>query len=292
MSILNVLLRPDQLLVAVDTLAEDALTGAPSAGAKLLLIPQHNLVLATRGSAQFFLRVYELALQASFRADFTMEQLGRELGLVVDQLWPSYERAALDASIPREALGTELVLGGGHPARGAWWPPPMRKATVAWPRWSSRLSVGLHLLGSHCREGPTASRRTPFWLPPASKRHGSTRPAVGMPPAAARWSPFFAKAKRSYRTLARFEPSSRPLRPRGVCSGTCSLPAATKASAPPRFRLDGSMRVTAGRVVQRKGDGERGARWPARPSPLHERPEVLADEGCARGQCPAGQAIR
>lgn len=55
MSILNVLLRPDQLLVAVDTLAEDALTGAPSAGAKLLLIPQHNLVLATRGSAQFFL---------------------------------------------------------------------------------------------------------------------------------------------------------------------------------------------------------------------------------------------
>lgn len=118
MSILNVLLRPDQLLVAVDTLAEDALTGAKSSGAKLLLIPQHNLVLATRGSTQFFLRIYELALQASFRADFTMEQLGKELGLVVDQLWPAYERAALDAGIPQEALGTELVLGGWSPRAG------------------------------------------------------------------------------------------------------------------------------------------------------------------------------
>ncbi|WP_343649514.1 hypothetical protein [Stenotrophomonas sp.] len=118
MSILNVLLRPDQLLVAVDTLAEDALTGAKSSGAKLLLIPQHNLLLATRGSTQFFLRIYELALQASFRSDFTMEQLGKELGLVVDQLWPAYERAALDAGIPREALGTELVLGGWSPGAG------------------------------------------------------------------------------------------------------------------------------------------------------------------------------
>ena len=118
MSILNVLLRADQLLVAVDTLAEEALTGAPSAGAKLLLIPQHNLVLATRGSAQFFLRIYELALQASFRADFTMEQLGRELGLVVDQLWPNYEKAAVEAGLPLEQLGTELVLGGWSPKNG------------------------------------------------------------------------------------------------------------------------------------------------------------------------------
>ncbi|WP_414486530.1 hypothetical protein [Stenotrophomonas maltophilia] len=118
MSILNVLLRPDQLLVAVDTLAEDALTGAASAGAKLLLIPQHNLVLASRGSAQFFLRIYELALQASFRADFTMEQLGRELGLVVDQLWPAYEKAAREAGMAAEAIGTELVLGGWSPQAG------------------------------------------------------------------------------------------------------------------------------------------------------------------------------
>lgn len=118
MSILNVLLRPDQLLVAVDTLAEDAFTGAPSAGAKLLLIPQHNLVLATRGSTQFFLRIYELALQASFRADFTMEQLMAELGLVIDKLWPAYEKAAVEADLPRAALGTELVLGGWSAKNG------------------------------------------------------------------------------------------------------------------------------------------------------------------------------
>ncbi|HGK7302479.1 TPA: hypothetical protein ACJ509_000306 [Stenotrophomonas maltophilia] len=112
MSILNVLLSPDQLLIAVDTLAEDTRTGAKSAGAKVLLIPQHNLVLATRGSAQFFLRIYELSLQASFRADFTMEQLGRELGLVIDQLWPAYEEAALKAGIAPSMIGIELVLGG------------------------------------------------------------------------------------------------------------------------------------------------------------------------------------
>lgn len=103
MRILNVLLSPHKLLVAVDTLAEESRTGAKSSGAKLLLIPQHNLGLATRRSAQFFLRIYELVLQASFRADFTMEQLGRELGLVVDQLWPSCEKAALAAGIAPSA---------------------------------------------------------------------------------------------------------------------------------------------------------------------------------------------
>lgn len=117
MSILNVLLRPDQLLVAVDTLAEDARTGAHSSGAKVLLIPQHNLVLAARGSTQFFLRIYELVLQASFRADFTMEQLSAELGLVVDQLWPDYVRAAAEANLPVKGLGIELVLGGWSPKR-------------------------------------------------------------------------------------------------------------------------------------------------------------------------------
>ncbi|OCK48104.1 hypothetical protein BA766_21420 [Stenotrophomonas maltophilia] len=118
MSILNVLLTRDHLVVAVDTLAEDAHTGAHSAGAKLLLIPQHNLVLATRGSTQFFLRIYELALQASFRADFTMEQLSAELGLVVDQIWPNYEKAAAEACLPLDKLGTELVLGGWSPKNG------------------------------------------------------------------------------------------------------------------------------------------------------------------------------
>ncbi|WP_457894450.1 hypothetical protein [Stenotrophomonas hibiscicola] len=47
----------------------------------LPLIPQHNLMLATYGSTQFFLRIYELALHASFHADFAMEQLSAELGI-------------------------------------------------------------------------------------------------------------------------------------------------------------------------------------------------------------------
>lgn len=118
MSILNVLLRPDKLLVAVDTLAQDAHTGQQSQGAKLLLIPQYNLVLACRGSAQFFLRIYELCLQASFRADFTMEQLMAELGLVIDKVWPAYVEAADRAGLPRSELYTELVLGGWSPKNG------------------------------------------------------------------------------------------------------------------------------------------------------------------------------
>lgn len=115
MSILNVLINRDQLVIAVDTLAEDALTGVQSAGAKMLLIPQHNLLLAARGSTQFFLRIYELALQASFRAEFTLEKLSAELGSVIDQLWPKYEGAVAEAGLPIERLGTEIVLGGWSP---------------------------------------------------------------------------------------------------------------------------------------------------------------------------------
>ncbi len=118
MSILNVLISRDQLVVAVDTLAEDALTGAYSAGAKVLLIPQHNVLLATRGGAQFFLKIYELALQASFRADFSIEQLSAEMGPVMDQLWLNYEKAAAEADLPIEQLGTEIVLGGWSPRNG------------------------------------------------------------------------------------------------------------------------------------------------------------------------------
>ncbi|MBN5075233.1 hypothetical protein JY427_06235 [Stenotrophomonas maltophilia] len=152
MSILNVLLRPDQLLVAVDTLAEDARTGVHSSGAKLLLIPQHNLVLATRGSTQFFLRIYELALQASFRADFTMERLSAELGLVVDQLWPNYIRAAAEARLPIEKLGAEFVLGGWSPQSGrmvatAYAKSDSSRATVVHPLDGGLASPGDPLAG-------------------------------------------------------------------------------------------------------------------------------------------------
>lgn len=155
MSILNVLLSPDHLVVAVDTLAEDAHTGAHSAGAKLLLIPQHNLVLATRGSAQFFLRIYELALQASFRADFTMEQLSTELSLVIDQLWPNYEKAVAEAGLPREQLGTELVLGGWSPKSGRMMATAYAKSD------SQRLTVVQPIMGQLASPGEPLREATP-----------------------------------------------------------------------------------------------------------------------------------
>lgn len=159
MSILNVLLRGDLLLVSVDTLAEDALTGARSVGAKVLLIPQHNLVLATRGSAQFFLRIYELALQASFRSDFNMEQFGRELGLVIDQLWPSYEKAALEAGMAVEAIGTELVLGGWSPQAGRMVATAYAKSTSGEPARVQPLVGGLASPGE-----PLQGRKDSFEL--------------------------------------------------------------------------------------------------------------------------------
>lgn len=156
MSILNVLLRPDQLLVAVDTLAEDARTGAHSSGAKMLLVPQHNLVLAARGSTQFFLRIYELALQASFRADFTMEQLTTELGLVIDKLWPSYERAAVDAGLPKQSLGTELVLGGWSPKSGRIVATAYAKNDSTTPAIVQQLDGGLASPGEPLRGRPVS----------------------------------------------------------------------------------------------------------------------------------------
>ncbi len=157
MSILNVLLRPDQLLITVDTLAEDALTGSTSSGAKLLLIPQHNLVLATRGSTQFFLRIYELCLQASFRADFTMEQLIRELGLVIDQIWPTYERAAVESGLSKSMLHTELVLGGWSPKYKCFMATTYAKSDIG------RRTEVLPLVGGMASPGePLADRKDSF----------------------------------------------------------------------------------------------------------------------------------
>ena len=41
-----------------------------------------------------------------------MEELSKELGLVLHQLWSNYEKAADNPGIPERAVGTELVLGG------------------------------------------------------------------------------------------------------------------------------------------------------------------------------------
>lgn len=154
MSILNVLLEPERLLVAVDTLAQDAVTGKPSAGAKLLLIPQYNLVLACRGSAQFFLRIYELSLQASFRADFTMEQLMAECGLVIEKLWPEYIVAADRAGIPRDVLHTELVLGGWSPKNGRMMATAYAKSANGRPVIVQALQGGLASPGEPLRGKP------------------------------------------------------------------------------------------------------------------------------------------
>lgn len=118
MSILNVLLQKERLVVAVDTVAEDAHTGQLSEGAKILVIPQHRAVLACRGSAQFFIKVYELCLQASFRAGFTLEQLMSELGPVIDKIWPAYLEGAARAGIAGGGLSSEIVLGGWSPKAG------------------------------------------------------------------------------------------------------------------------------------------------------------------------------
>lgn len=154
MSILNVLLTPQKLLVAVDTLAQDAMTGKPSSGAKLLLIPQHGLVLACRGSAQFFLRIYELSLQASFRADFTMEQLMAEMGLVIEKLWPEYIAAADRAGIPREVMHTELVLGGWSPKNGRMMATAYAKSVIGRPVVVQPLEGGLASPGGPLRGRP------------------------------------------------------------------------------------------------------------------------------------------
>ena len=120
----------------------------------MLLIPQHNLVLASRGSAQFFLRIYELALQASFRADFTMEQLDRELGLVIDQLWPAYEKAALEAGIAPSAIGTELVLGGWSPQANRMVATAYAKSVSGEPARRQPLEGGLASPGEPLRGRP------------------------------------------------------------------------------------------------------------------------------------------
>lgn len=103
--------------MAVDTLAQDAVTGETSEGAKLLLIPQHNIVVAGRGSGQFFLRIYQLCLEASFRNAFSIEQIMREVGPVMDQLWPNYVQAVRDANMDLGQLQSEIVVVGWSKAQ-------------------------------------------------------------------------------------------------------------------------------------------------------------------------------
>lgn len=138
----------------MDTWAENAHSGQASAGAKLLLIPQHQLLLATRGSAQFFLRIYQLCLEASFRADFTMEQLSAELGLVIDQLWPNYMKAVAEAGLPAEHCTTELVLGGWSPKNGRMMATAYAKHDLTVPAVVQPIGGQLASPGDPLRERP------------------------------------------------------------------------------------------------------------------------------------------
>jgi hypothetical protein len=104
--------------------------------------------------AQFFLRIYKLALQASFRADFTVEQLMKEPGLVIDKLWLSYERAAIDAGLPKQSLGAELVLGGWSPKSGRMVATAYAKNDSTTPAIVQQLDGGLASPGEPLRGRP------------------------------------------------------------------------------------------------------------------------------------------
>ncbi len=154
MTVLNVLLRPDRLAVAVDTLAENASSGAPSVGAKALLVPQHNIVLAARGSARLLLHLYSVLLQASFRPDFQIERAAAEMGALIDRVWPAYEASSAQMGIAEADLGIELVLGGWSNAEHRMIATAYAKSSGAAPAIVRCLEGGLASPGEPLRGRP------------------------------------------------------------------------------------------------------------------------------------------
>jgi len=154
MSILNILMTPNHAFVAVDTLAQDAVTGEKSEGAKLLLIPQHNIVVAGRGSGQFFLRLYHLCLEASFRRAFTIEQIMREVGPVMDQFWPNYLDAARAAEMDLDQLQSELVVVGWSPTQERIVGTAYSKSNAQCPARVVKLVGGIAAPGQPLRDLP------------------------------------------------------------------------------------------------------------------------------------------
>ncbi|MGL4691192.1 MAG: hypothetical protein ACRCWE_03630 [Stenotrophomonas maltophilia] len=154
MSILNVLMTPSRAFVAVDTLAQDAVSGEVSEGAKLLLIPQHNIVVAGRGSGKFFLRIYQLCLEASFRSAFSIEQVMREVGPVMDQLWPNYVQAIRDAKLDLGQLQAEIVIVGWSTAQGRIVGSAYAKSVVEQPTHVAELVGGIAAPGQPLRGLP------------------------------------------------------------------------------------------------------------------------------------------
>jgi len=151
MTILNVLLSPERLVVVVDTLVEDAASGAPSVGAKALLLPQHNVVLAARGSARFLLQVYQIILQAGYRPAFKLEKALAELGPLIDKIWPAFEVASLKAGVHPSRVGTELVLGGWSSVQGRMLATAYAKSTSMQPSIVQPLDGGMASPGEPLR---------------------------------------------------------------------------------------------------------------------------------------------
>jgi len=151
MTVLNVLLSPERLVVVVDTLVEDAASGATSLGAKALLLPQHNVVLAARGSARFLLQVYQTILHASYRPAFKLETALAELGPLIDNTWPAFEVASLKGGVDPSRVGTELVLGGWSPIQGRMFATAYAKSTSRHPAIVQPLEGGLASPGEPLR---------------------------------------------------------------------------------------------------------------------------------------------
>lgn len=77
----------------------------------------------------------------------------RELGVVIDQLWPNYERAALEAGISSTLLHTELVLGGWSPQSRRFEATAYAKSESGVPAVVQRLAGGLaSAIGQVCRK--------------------------------------------------------------------------------------------------------------------------------------------
>lgn len=100
------------------------------------------------GSAQFFPRSYQLCLEASFRADFTFEQLTAALGRLIDQLWPNCAKAVAEAGVPAEYCTTELVLGGWSPKTGRMMATAYAKHDAAVPAVPTSVAAVLFYLAA------------------------------------------------------------------------------------------------------------------------------------------------
>ncbi len=73
---------------------------------------------------------------------------------MIDKLWLSYERAAIDAGLPKQSLGAELVLGGWSPKSGRMVATAYAKNDSTTPAIVQQLDGGLASPGEPLRGRP------------------------------------------------------------------------------------------------------------------------------------------